>query len=106
MVKIYGDYVFPIAYPDWNLGSLIYLKRFRGDIFIDYAYNTYRMLNQDQTAIIWPKEHNFSFGVELRADYHLLRTIFPINTGFRFGYSPSDRRVIYELLFGIDLYSF
>ena len=106
MVKLYGDYIFPISYPDWNLGSLIYLKRFRGDVFIDYAYNTYRTLNQDKTAIIWPKEHNFSFGIELTADYHLLRAIFPLNTGLRLGYSPSDRRVIYELLFAIDLYSF
>ena len=73
---------------------------------MDYAFNTYRTLNQDQTAIIWPKDHNFSFGIELTADYHLLRQIFPFNTGVRIGYSPTERKVIYELLFGIDLYSF
>ena len=98
MVKLYGDYVFPIAYPDWNLGSFLYVKRFRGDFFIDYAYNSYR-------TVIWPNEHNFSFGCELTADYHLLRTIFPLNTGVRIGYTPTENNFIFELLFGIDLYS-
>ncbi len=106
MIKIYGDYIFPITYPDRNLGSLLYLKRIRGDIFADYAYNTYRTLNETQTAIIWPVDHNFSFGFELIADYHLLRTIFPLNTGLRVGYTPTENALFYEVLFGIDLYGF
>lgn len=106
MVKVYGDYIFPIIYPDWSLGSLLYLKRIRGDIFADYAYNTYRTLNETQTAIIWPVDHNFSFGFELTADYHLLRTIFPLSTGLRVGYAPTENTPFYEVLFGIDLYSF
>ena len=106
MVKVYGDYIFPITYPDWNLGSLLYLKRIRGDIFADYAYNTYRTLNETQTTIIWPIDHNFSFGFELTADYHLLRTIFPLSTGLRVGYAPTENIPFFEVLFGIDLYSF
>ena len=106
MFKIYGDYVFPIAYPDWNLGSFIYIKRIRGDLFVDYAYNTYRTVNEAQTAYIWPIDHNFSFGIELTADYHLLRTIFPLNTGVRVGFAPTEGNLILEMLFGIDLYSF
>ncbi len=106
MVKLYGDYVFPIAYPDWNLGSFIYIKRFRGDLFIDYAYNTYRTVNEDRTRYIWPIDHNFSFGLELIADYHLLRTIFPLNSGVRLGYTPTEGNFFIEFLFGIDLYSF
>ena len=106
MTKLYGDYVFPIAYPDWSLGSAFYLKRIRGDIFADYAFNTYRTVNANQTAYIWPKENFFSFGFELTADYHLLRTIFPLNTGVRLGYSPTESKLFYEVLFGIDLYNF
>ncbi len=106
MAKLYADYIFPIAYPDWNLGSLIYLKRFKGDLFIDYAYNTYRTVNQSQTAYIWPIDNNFSFGLEITADYHLLRTMFPLNTGVRVGYTSTEGNVFVEMIFGIDLYSF
>ncbi|HAF30490.1 MAG TPA: hypothetical protein DCG75_15720 [Bacteroidales bacterium] len=106
MFKLYADYIFPIAYPDWNLGSLIYLKRFRGDFFADYAFNTYRTVNEAQTAYIWPIDHNFSFGIELTADYHILRTIFPLNTGVRVGYTPTEGDLFIEMVFGIDLYSF
>ncbi len=105
MVKLYSNYVFPIAYPDWNLGSVLYLKRIRGSAFIDYAYNTYRMVNQAQTAYIWPNDHYASFGVELTADYHLLRTIFPLSTGVRVGYA-STGNFFTEMMFGIDLYNF
>lgn len=104
--KIYGDYVFPIAYPDWNLGSVLYLKRIRADIFMDYAFNTYRTVNQSQTAYIWPKQNNFSYGLELTVDYHLLRMIFPLNSGLRVGFAPTENDFFVEFLFGIDLYSF
>lgn len=106
MARIYSDYVFPIAYPDWNLGSVLYIKRIRGDLFLDYAYNSYRTLNNEETAIIWPNNHHSSFGIELTADYHLLRSIFPLSTGARFGYSVTDSGPFFEFLFGIDLYSF
>ncbi|MBU8892612.1 MAG: hypothetical protein KOO66_07520 [Bacteroidales bacterium] len=106
LTKLYTDYVFPIAYPDWSLGSVLYLKRIRGDVFLDYAYNSYRVVNQSQTAYIWPKEHNYSFGFELTADYHLLRMTFPLNSGLRLGYTPTEGKYFVEFLFGIDLYSF
>ncbi|MFC2103800.1 hypothetical protein ACFLS4_00420 [Bacteroidota bacterium] len=104
MVKLYSDYVFPIAYPDWNLGSALYIQRLRGDLFIDYAYNTYKVY-QSQTVYNWSIEHNYSFGLELTADYHLLRTIFPLSTGVRIGYA-STGSIFVEMMFGIDLYSF
>ena len=106
MAKVYSDYIFPIAYPDWNLGAFLYIKRLRGDLFIDYAYNTYRTVNETQSAYIWPVDHNLSFGFELTADYHLLRTIFPLNTGVRVGYTPTKSKMFLEMLFGIDLNSF
>ncbi|MCK5029088.1 MAG: hypothetical protein KAR57_05600 [Bacteroidales bacterium] len=106
LAKIYSDYVFPIAYPDWNLGSLLYLKRIRADIFLDYAFNSYRSTNQPQTAYNWPKENYVSFGMELTADYHLLRMMFPLNSGVRVGYAPTENEFFVEFLFGVDLYSF
>ena len=104
--KIYSDYIFPIAYPDWNLGSFLYVKRIRADVFADYAFNSYRTVNSTQTAYVWPKQNNFSLGLELTADYHLLRMMFPLNSGLRLGYAPTENNFFVEFLFGIDLYSF
>ncbi len=106
MVTLYTDYVFPVAYPDFNLGSLLYLKRIRGDIFADFAFNSYRTVTSDLSSLVWTQTNYSSYGVEMVADYHLLRSIFPLSTGVRAGYSPSDKSFFYEVLFGIDLYHF
>ena len=106
MFKIYADYIFPITYPDWNLGSFMYIKRIRGDLFFDYAYSSYRRVNEARTAYIYPQSNTVSFGVELSFDYHLLRTIFPLNTGVRFGYVPTENAMVLDFLFGIDLFNF
>jgi len=45
-------------------------------------------------------------GIEITADYHLLRTIFPLSTGLRIGYAPTESSFIFDVIFGIDLYSF
>jgi hypothetical protein len=103
MVKLYTDYVFPIAYPEWNLGSVLYLKRLRGDLFIDYAFNSYRTKDSDDGSVYWLNQNKLSIGFELKADYHLLRTIFPLNTGVRIGFAPIEGKFIYNVLFGIDL---
>ena len=34
------DYVMPLAYPDFNISSLLYLKRIRTGLFYDYASGT------------------------------------------------------------------
>lgn len=106
MLSLSADYVFPIAYPDFSLGSAFYLKRLRGDVFIDQAFNAYRTVNSNLTAIIWKYEDYNSVGIELIADYHLLRSIFPLSTGVRVGYLPGEKDFFYEMIFGIDLYNY
>jgi len=103
LFKLYADYAFPIAYPDWNLGSLFYVKRIRGNIFADYARNSFRVVNASNTALIWNPENYMSFGLELSADYHLLRMMFPLNTGIRVGYIPTNNEPFAEMLFGISI---
>jgi len=106
LFKLYADYAFPIAYPDWNLGSLIYVKRLRGNIFADYARNSFRVENTSNAALIWNPENHMSFGLELSADYHLLRMMFPFNTGLRIGYIPTYNKPFAEMLFGISISSY
>jgi len=95
--------VFPIAYPDWNLGSLLYLKRIRGDVFLDYAYNSTKQFEMNFDDFYWKNKNILSFGLELTADYHLLRTIFPLNSGIRVGYVPTEKKMFLNFVFGIDL---
>lgn len=103
LLKLYSDYVFPIAYPDWNLGSLFYLKRIRGDVFLDYAYNSTKQFEINFDDFNWENKNILSYGLELTADYHLLRMIFPLNSGIRVGYVPTEKRMFLNFVFGIDL---
>ncbi|HSH51606.1 MAG TPA: hypothetical protein VK982_07770, partial [Bacteroidales bacterium] len=106
LFKLYGDYVFPIAYPDWNVGALFYIKRIRGALFGDFAINQYNIYTKNSSLPGTTKEEFYSFGIELSIDYHLLRTMFPLNTGVRVGYLPEYQSFFTELLFGINLYPF
>jgi hypothetical protein len=37
MWKVGGNYHFPIAYPDWGFGNIVYFLRLRGNVFYDYS---------------------------------------------------------------------
>ncbi|WP_051293231.1 hypothetical protein [Olivibacter sitiensis] len=61
-----ANYRFPLFYPDWAIGNLAYIKRFRAGFFSDFENfgrnNNYR-----------PR----TFGLELRSDMNLLRFYLP-----------------------------
>ena len=37
MYRFSGNYHFPIAYPDWGFGSIVYFLRVRANVFFDYT---------------------------------------------------------------------
>ncbi len=86
------DYAFPFWYPDWNLRSLIYIKRFKANIFYDTARN---MLDVDQFFM--------SAGIDLTSDFYLFRIGAEIDAGIRIIYNFSDEKIGTELLFNFDL---
>jgi hypothetical protein len=61
------DYRFPLFYPDWEIGPLAYVKRFKGGFFADFEN-----IGKDQPFS--PR----TFGAELRADMNLLRFYLPL----------------------------
>ena len=83
----------------------MFIKRIKGDLFFDYASSSYRILNESEDKVIWAKTNLSSFGVELTADFHLLRMEFPFNSGVRIGYSPFTSDIFYQVIFGIDLFN-
>lgn len=61
------DYRFPIAYPDWELGSLGYIKRIKGGFFSHFEdFGKYQHFT--------PR----TMGAEIRADVNLLRFFLPV----------------------------
>ena len=60
------DYRFPLAYPDWEIGPLAYLKRIRVGLFADFQ-------NFDLQTNTLPR----TYGLELSADINLLRLYLP-----------------------------
>ena len=68
-------YRFPIAYPDWAIGPITYIKRLQGQLFSDYQ-------NIEHSSLA-PK----TLGVGISADLNILRYVLPdINIGARATY--------------------
>ncbi len=87
------NYKLPLFYPDLNLGSLLYFKRFKLNLFFDWAQGwTGKQVNIYQST-----------GAELTTDVHLLRFLYPFDMGMRAVYFPSRSSWGWELLWAINL---
>jgi len=91
------NYSFPMAYPDFSLGGVMYLKRLRSNFFYDISYG--RDIRQASVAFTGMYK---SYGTEIVADMHLFRIIFPISAGVRIGYMPGRNRVFSEMLVNVN----
>ncbi|MCK9218504.1 MAG: hypothetical protein M0P47_00455 [Bacteroidales bacterium] len=93
LLSLQFNYKFPIIYPDFSAGSVIYLKRIKMNLFYDWTrgrnkeeYNTYQ-----------------STGAELTFDFHLLRFVSPIEMGIRSIYFPDTEGWGFDFLYSISL---
>jgi hypothetical protein len=75
------DYVFPIAYPDWDIPSFVYLTRLYAHLFYDFSH-----LEQKTQWI----DHS-SVGVELYTNWHFLSLPIEFTLGFRGSYLKSGK---------------
>ena len=93
-LKCYAlSYKFPLLYPDFSLGPLVYFKRIKTTLFYDGGKG---MTNGNS----WKLQ---STGVELTSDLHLLRFVFPMDLGFRFGYRLIEKSHFIDFLFSVNL---
>ncbi|MGF7231200.1 hypothetical protein [Arachidicoccus sp.] len=74
MFKVGADYVFPIAYPDWGFGDLLYFKRVRGDVFYDRSLGYNYQKNPQQFC---------SLGTEIDFDVNIWNQL-PTSFGIRY----------------------
>jgi hypothetical protein len=104
LVNFKADYVFPLFYPDWSVSSLLYFKRFKADLFVDYAQNKFQAYDTND-QLRWYSENLLSYGAELTADFHIARVMFPFSSGLRYAYQPLSDEHNIEIVFNVDLYS-
>ncbi|MDO9579987.1 MAG: hypothetical protein Q7J06_05395, partial [Bacteroidales bacterium] len=105
-----ADYVLPLAYPDFNVASLFYLKRIRTGLFYDYVSgpgNSFFEFSSNGPIPVfsYPDKETFrSFGFELLADFHVLRIPFLISGGVQAAWKKLNESPSFEILFNIDLF--
>lgn len=99
-----ADYAFPLAYPEWTIPSLLYIKRLSINLFTDYANATRRVIpDEDDLDPYLVNENLWSLGVDLMSDVHVLRFFAPMNIGLRSSYLPGEERWDFRLLFVFDI---
>ncbi len=86
-----ADYALPLAYPDWSVEPIIYLKRIRADLFYDWSYGRNILEGKDK----WYTGTYQSAGAELMVDFHAGRIIFPFSAGLRIGLFNQYRQGVY-----------
>lgn len=95
LLLLSASYSMPLWYPDLSLGSVLYAKRLKTNLFFDHSRTTF----QDQLTI------SNSIGIDLLVDAHLLRMPMPFELGLRAIYLESSNNIRFELLWGVDFYT-
>jgi hypothetical protein len=97
-----ADYSLPLAYPDFQLGPVLYVKRLRANFFADYALNSYQYYNKTSKKVYWQTDNPTSTGLDITIDFHALRIMFPMSAGVRMIYFPQSETYTSQLLFSIN----
>lgn len=101
LTKLSADYVFPIAYPDLELGGLLYLKRIRGALWADYMVGTNVIIRHPEAHY---EDRNYrTVGMDLAGDLHFFRVQFPLSIGGRLIYEPETGNLGVEAIFTLDI---
>jgi hypothetical protein len=101
LTRYSADYVFPIVYPDVEIGGLLYLKRIRGAIWSDYLKGTNVIVYQPDAH--YENRSYITYGVDLVADMNFLRISFPVSLGGRVTYEPETGRIGIEGIYSINI---
>lgn len=96
------DYLFPLAYPDLAVGSLIYIKRFSVDMFFDYAKNSFPARTNNLLFI--RNETQRSFGFEMDVDFHVLRTRYPFRLKYQQAFTGNNNDPYSSFSLTVNIY--
>lgn len=100
MWRIGSNYHFPIVYPDWGFGNILYLQRIRGNVFYDIT----RVYNKQKQPFAWQR----STGAEVFIDTKWWNQ-HPLTFGFRTSYLLDtdfyypNRKVVFEFIMPVSI---
>ncbi|MDT8400615.1 MAG: hypothetical protein RQ743_02880 [Bacteroidales bacterium] len=100
-----ADYAFPLAYPDFHLGNFFYINRIRNTVFYDYSIsnNQYDVMEGEQSE---GRHYLSSAGVELLADFYLLRIPVKFSAGMQAAWLPFEKSSHFDFLINMDVFGF
>ncbi len=107
-----ADYVAPLLYPDFNIASLLYIKRIRTSLFYDYSQGTGNTYYENTAGGLRSTEfHDYketfsSAGFELIADLHLFRIPYMISSGVQTAWRRGESTPVFKFLLNFDLFGF
>ncbi len=104
MVSFATDYKFPVFYPEWSLGGLVYLQRVNASIFADYGRLNANIYHNGEVTGTFNSTIT-SYGIELTGNANFLRFYAPVEIGVRASYLPEKQDVYFNFLFSIDFNS-
>jgi hypothetical protein len=104
MFSFGSDYKLPVFYPEWSLGSLVYIQRVNASLFADYAH-LYANIYKNGKVVDTFNKNITSYGIELSGNANFLRFYAPVEIGFRASYLPEKQNVYFDFLFSIDFNS-
>jgi hypothetical protein len=95
------NYSFPFFYPEYSLSWFLYVQRLKANFFYDFSYG--EKIQTIKNGILTPYTGKYSStGIELYMDFHLFRTLFPLQAGIRYSYMPGSGTHDIELLFSVN----
>jgi hypothetical protein len=100
MWRVGTNYHFPILYPDWGFGNILYLQRIRGNVFYDIT----RVYNKIKQPLAWQR----STGAEVFIDTKWWNQ-HPLTFGFRTSYLLDtdfyypNRKLVFEFIMPVSI---
>lgn len=98
---ISADYVFPLLYPDLEIGPLLYVQRIRGALWGDFLTGS-NVIIRDPNPYYADKSYS-TLGFDLVADVNVLRISFPLSLGGRLIYDRDRQDWWVEGIFSVDI---
>jgi hypothetical protein len=101
MWRVAANYHLPLFYPDWGFGNILYLQRFRGNLFYDFQ----RLYSNSKTQTVDLR----STGIEFYADTKWWNQ-YELTFGFRISRLLDDdlytgsRGTVYEFILPVSIF--
>ncbi len=99
-------YQMPLWNPDWSVGDIAYIKRFRLNLFFDAAQSNYQLTMIENNEQMENSETLATTGIELMTDMHAFRFVLPFSIGYRGGWREAANSFFHEAVFSTSFDSF